>query len=59
LDDAEDIQHASKKIKATADVFEPVQVESQDEPPVTLTAEQQAVVDMALDNQDVFLTGAA
>lgn len=43
----------------TPDVLEPVQVEIQDEPPVTLTAEQQAVVDMALDNQNLFLTGAA
>ncbi|TVY93153.1 ATP-dependent DNA helicase [Lachnellula willkommii] len=59
LDDAEDVQHASKKDKTTADVLGPVQVESQDEPPVTLTAEQQAVVDMALDNQNLFLTGAA
>ncbi|TVY49195.1 ATP-dependent DNA helicase [Lachnellula occidentalis] len=59
LDDAEDVQYASKKVKTTADVFEPLHTVRQNEPPVTLTAEQQAVVDMALDKQDIFLTGAA
>jgi hypothetical protein len=59
FDDADDEQRASKKLKQMADIPDPVRVENMDEPPVTLTVEQQSVVEMALGNYNIFLTGAA
>ena len=59
FDDADDEQRVLKKLKQTVDIPELVQMEHMDEPPVTLTDEQQSVVEMALGNYNIFLTCAA